>query len=287
MVIIFILGLGTGSVDVGRGRKDPAPAMIPPGCCFDAIATLATGEFSANRLISTLRGAGQWQGPIYVITDHTEMYRGKAVVNEYSATVHTGAYAVEIRATEPFWLPDEARSRWEEHKSFSKRIWTKWHKTQIFQMLPKDINTILLMDADVEVKGPIHRFESDIAHHLMPHRCNASFFQERWYSRGTMGAFNSGIAIYTREGSRDLLAEWSRQILSTTFVRDQLALNAAMENTTSTICKLPSRHLFYVADTVQRWKNKLPFFSAKEPITFAHMTGQKSLERMATGEYHV
>jgi hypothetical protein len=88
--------------------------------------------------------------------------------------------------------------------------------------------------------------------------------------------------VYRRINSEKLLVEWSKLLLTTRFHRDQLALEIALNKTKATVCELPTRHLFFVADAMSRLLSSVTFGVFTEDATFAHMTGQKSLSRMRT-----
>lgn len=261
-------------------------AVVPPGCCLDAIVTLATGGYSANRLISTLRDpkAGAWTGHIYVLTDDVEQYRGEVIMNQFGGSVHTGAVGIDISGSEqqPTFEHEADGYRWDRFLTLTDTfIGTKWQKTQVFKLVPPQINTLLFMDADIEVKLPLARFEVDLVAH-MTRPCNASYFEERWYSRNTAGHYNSGIAVYNRWSSAKLMEAWGKLLLTTAFQRDQLALEVALNNTRANVCKLPTKHLFFVADVMSRVLSTITFGVFTEDATFAHMTGHKSLNRMRT-----
>lgn len=218
---------------------------------IDAIATLATGTYSAKRLVSTLRSPhrGAWTGPVYVLTDRPWLGR------------HMNATAIRIRVT-------------------GERMVTKWHKTQLFHLLPSELNTVLYLDADVEVQRTVALFAANSLRLWQTRPCNASMFEERWYTRRRYGAFNSGIALYHRTRSRVLLSRWSELLLSGRYRRDQLALDKARSDTKAAVCKLPISHLNYAADAVSRFVSSLGVFSDR--ATFRHLTGHKSLVTMET-----
>jgi hypothetical protein len=140
---------------------------------LDAVVTLATGGYSANRLVSTLRdpARGAWTGHIFVLTDDTSQYHGSSSTNQFGAVVRTGAVGIDIAgaATAPVFENEHDADKW--HRFLTApgthtHINSKWQKTQVFHRVPPEVNTLLFMDADIEVQNPLADFEIDlISHH--------------------------------------------------------------------------------------------------------------------------
>lgn len=78
-----------------------------------------------------LRMSGDYNGLIYVVTDHPDDVRNH------------GALPLELQELDPTFEFDALRYQWKNPKS----VKVKWYKTQLFIMLPNDINTVLFLDA--------------------------------------------------------------------------------------------------------------------------------------------
>ena len=250
--------------DVATFWKD---AAIVKSNSVDAVVTIATGKYSATRLISTLRKAGRFDRPIYVVTDDPD------VVESH------GAIPLLVHDFEPSFESDEKRANWEN----SKIAKVKWYKTQIFNMLPEESNTVLFLDADVEIHKSLAPFEIKVASYketLTSTKCTSYCFKERLDSEDS---YNSGTCVYFRDASSELLHEWGREILTGAHIRDQLALDATLKRTGLKMCNLPSKMHYYTAATWWTWfGNVLSGGQMQRHAIFVHATSHKSLRHMAS-----
>lgn len=166
-----------------------------------------------------LRNVGNFNKQIYVITDHDDHDDIRAL----------GATTINISDSDykPKFISDEERLAWEN----TKLAKVKWLKTQIFNITKEEdqINTILFIDADVIVNNPMISFERLTAEYIREKEssnCAAYYFDERWYLKDSV---NSGTAFFFRDKSRLLLDEWSHEVLSGKYDRDQIALDQTLK----------------------------------------------------------
>jgi hypothetical protein len=246
---------------------------------LDAIVTVAMCGFNANEMVQALRTKGEWQGPIYVITDDP---------SQEDANLCT---PVDVRGNHPTFL---TQPEFEDYKlgiqASNPYVWSKWHKTQIFQLLPKTIQTIVFMDADMMAKRPLTKtWLPSLAPLLQDSQCELTVYPERWYSKlpplfptknqkkkSSPGKYNSGMMLQKRKETAPLLKDWSLRMVKPPFYgRDQGKLTASIESSSlnTKICWLPSRwwHLENQADVTDRiW------FSIFAKATFSHMASAKT-----------
>ena len=254
---------------------------IPPSqqqVKLDAFVTVAMCGFNANEMVRALRTKGEWKGPIYVITDDP---------SQEDANLCT---PVSVRGNHPTFL---TQPEFEDYKrgihALNPYVWSKWHKTQIFQLLPETINTVVFMDADMLAQQPLTKtWLPSLAPLLNDPQCELTVYPERWYSKfpplfpaknqkkkSSPGNYNSGMMLQKRKETAPLLKDWSRRMVKRPFYgRDQGKLTASVESSLNTkICWLPSRwwHLENQADGMDRiW------FSIFAKATFLHMASAKT-----------
>ena len=234
---------------------------------IDAVVTIATGKYSATRLIFTLRNAGQFDQPIYVVTDNPD------------EVLKHGGVPLHLHDWGPTFESDELRAKWEN----SEIAKVKWYKTQFFHMVPKDTNIVLFLDADVEINKPLTPFQIKVATYnadLDMTKCTSYCFKERL---DTVDSHNSGTCVYFRGASSELLDEWSSEILTGVHVRDQLALDTTLKQTGLKMCNLPSKMNYYTAATWWGWAgNILSGGQMEKHAIFVHATSHKSLKDMSS-----
>jgi hypothetical protein len=243
------------------------------GTLLDAIVTVAMCGFNANEMVKALRAKGEWKGPIYVITDDP---------SQEDATLCT---PVDVRGNHPTFL---TQPEFESYKlgiqEFNPDIWSKWHKTQLFQLLPDpNIQTILFIDADVLAQKPLAKsFLPSLAPMLADRTCELSSYPERWYTKipvlGKVDRKNAGkicgfMSIQKRTETAPFLNEWSNRLVRPPFMaRDQGKLTLSVESLNTKICELPNRwsHVQNQADLMDRiW------FSMVGKGTFLHLASSK------------
>jgi hypothetical protein len=177
---------------------------------------------------------------------------------------------------------------------FNPDIWSKWQKTQIFQLLPKEINTILFIDADMLAQQPIAKtWLPRVAPLIDNHECEISSYPERWYTkipilgkfdRANAGKIAGGMSIQKRNETSVFLEEWSNRLIRPPFMgRDQGKLTESVEATNTKVCWLPNHwmHIQNQADLVDRL-----WFKIVGKGTFLHLASSKKgrWKEMATSK---
>jgi hypothetical protein len=316
------------SVSVSSVGSDVELSLFLEGG-FDAIVTIATGSFSAMRLVSALRDArvGDFEKPIFVLTDKVNSTSKE--LDGYNVTL------VDITHYKPSFESIQASQAW-ENATITK---VKWFKTQLFSLIPAHnnahniaqnnsneimtaattdtstrttaseterttIDNLLYIDADEIINSPIANFETAVMQSIsisitphnhnnapfqsvssnlqpQPQKCSAYFFPERLYISQSV---NSGTALYFRNISQRLLSEWSLDIISGKYDRDQIALDATLERNIDSIrvCTFPSRHNFFSADFVTLVWNVISLGRRRKGATFIHPCSTKDTSSMAT-----
>jgi hypothetical protein len=231
--------------------------------------------FNANEMVESVRKAGEWKGPVYVITDNPD------AENKELCT------PVDVRGHHPDFLSQE---EFEDYKkgitSFNPSLYSKWHKTQIFQLLPKTINTVLFIDADMMAQQPLAKsWLPSLAKIIDDPNCDYGAYHERFYtklpiisqvSKINVGKVFGGISLQKRKESAPLMKEWSRLMTHAPFMsRDQGKLTQSINGTEAKICWLPSHwwHLHNQADQMDRiW------FKLVGEAAFLHLASAKKGE---------
>jgi hypothetical protein len=248
-----------------------------PHVKLDAIVTVAMCGFNANEMVKALRTKGEWKGPIYVITDDPSQEDAKLCT------------PVDVRRNHPNFLTQPEFEDYERGiQARNPFVWSKWHKTQIFQLLPETIQTIAFTDADMLAQQPLAKtWLPSLAPLLNDPHCELTVYPERWYSklpspfpakdqkkRSSPGYYNSGMMLQKRIETAPLLEDWSHRMVTHPFYgRDQGKLTASIESLNAKICWLPSRwwHLENQADFMDRiW------FSTFAKATFLHLASAKT-----------
>ena len=216
---------------------------------LDAIVTVAMCGFHANEMVEALRNEGQWTNPIYVITDTPEAE---------NSDLCTPINVKGNHPTSKYFNNEEEYKQYQiGSKQFNPEIWSKWHKTQLFQLIPKEdnINTILFLDADMLAqKSLTKQWLPSIAPLIANTECDLILNKERWYtkipilgkhSRNLTGRYNSGMVIQKRYNSYPVNEEWSKLLVHEPFMgRDQGKLTEAIDNTETKIF-LSDNSLFF------------------------------------------
>jgi hypothetical protein len=241
---------------------------------LDAIVTVAMCGFYANEMVKALRTKGEWKGPIYVITDEP---------SQEDANLCT---PVDVRGNHPtfFSTQEEFESYKQGIQEFNPEIWSKWHKTQLFQLLPDEtIQTILFIDADMLAQQPLDKsFLPSLAPMMADPTCELSSYPERWYTtipvlgkadKKNAGKIGGYMSIQKRKETAPFLNEWSNRLVRPPFTsRDQGKLTLSVEALNTNICGLPSRwwHIQNQADLMDR-----VWFSIFGKGTFLHLASSK------------
>jgi hypothetical protein len=272
---------------------------------LDAIVTVAMCGFDATEMVRALRTMGGWKGPIYVITDTTtptfhNRHRQNDNHNENDGSI---LYTeINVRGNHPIF---DTQQEWEQYVQgihrFGGIIYSKWHKTQIFKLIPPqdNINNVLFLDADILAqKSLIDHWLPDIEHLLMQkkihrHRnalmeenCPISLYPERWYTSFPLigkydtslsGKYNSGMMILKRCASQTILDKWGDALIRPPFVgRDQGKLTQVLEELGTHVCSLPNHwvHVQNEADIIDR-----TWFKIVGKGTFLHISSAKMREK--------
>ena len=247
---------------------------------LDAIVTVAMCGFHANDMVKALRNEGKWTNPIYVITDTPE------------AEDDTLCTPINVKGNHPTFLNQEEYEAYQRGaRQFNPEIWSKWHKTQLFQLLPETVNTLLFLDADMLAQKPLSKdWLPEVAPLIADQECDLILNPERWYtkipilgrhSRNLTGRYNSGMVIQKRTQSHAVNEKWSSLLVHEPFMgRDQGKLTEAIDETETQICFLPNRwnHVQNQADIMDRiWFHKYFIFGANKG-TFLHLASSKKGE---------
>lgn len=251
---------------------------------IDAIVTIGMCGFHATEMVAALRKNGFWSKPIYIITDDPK---------ENQCNERNLCNIIDVRGNHPkFDNEDDFNEYVQGIHTFPVDIYSKWHKTQIFELIPRDdnINTVLFMDADLLAqKSLIDNWLPSIQHmlndrypHENAHDCELILYPERWYTTlpiigdnnpSLTGKFNSGMMILNRESSRNILRRWGDLLVRPPFVgRDQGKLTQAIEEMNTHVCFLPDRwtHIQNEADLLDRL-----WFKLMGKGTFLHIASAK------------
>jgi hypothetical protein len=240
---------------------------------LDAIVTVAMCGFHANEMVKALRTKGEWKGPIYVITDEP---------SQEDASLCT---PVDVRGHHPTFLTQpEFESYKQGVQEFNPDVWSKWHKTQLFQLLPDQLETILFIDADVLAQQPLAKsFLPGLAPMMADRTCELSSYPERWYTKipilGKVDRTNAGkvcgfMSLQKRKETAPFLNEWSNRLVRPPFMaRDQGKLTLSVESLNTKICGLPNRwsHVQNQADLMDRL-----WFAMVGKGTFLHLASSKN-----------
>jgi len=233
--------------------------------------------FTAKHAVRALRQQGRWTKPIFVITDTPD---------KEDATQCT---PVKVTQHPTFETDAEYRDYVQGIQQFNPEIWTKWHKTQIFELLPgTSIQTILFIDADMLAQHALMETWYDAVVPMMQDPdCHLILYPERWYtkipllgtkSRHLTGRYNSGMWIAKRNASASVLREWgSRMVHPPWMGRDQSKLTEAIDAVGATICELPNHwdHVENQADVLDKiWFHSGVLHRANS--TFLHMSSHKT-----------
>lgn len=240
------------------------------------IVVLAFRGYSARSVVGTLRGAGQWAGPIIVVGDRSST-SPEDCAHYYS---RDGASKTSLLLAEP--PPTTLR----EVKFMKTRVFSAVSASGGATALSRAAganaadsggreNYVLYLDVDIEVSKPIQLFIDEAleirrASSSSPSSsCDLLFFPERfWHSLRRGHRFNSG-AFLARDSTagRAVLAEWGDVIRhSEHFKYDQGSLMdvlspslhhrtkaahggtvaSTMAGPAATVCPLPARHITFV-----------------------------------------
>lgn len=244
---------------------------------LDAIVTVAMCGYDAKEMVQSLRSAGEWTGPIYVLTDapHAE--------DPLQCT------PIDVRGNHPTFLTNP--NEFEDYKTALGRwnaLYSKWHKTQIFKLIPESVQTVLFMDADMVAQRSLveSSWLGQVESQITDPTCELITYPERWYTtlpllggknKTVTGRYHSGFMILKRDKSAPLLEEWSRLMVHQEFMdRDQGKLTQAIESLHTKVCWQPSRwrHMQIGADNIDNL-----WFYLTTKGTFYHVASSKSKMR--------
>jgi hypothetical protein len=253
-------------------RQSSKEALSNDETSLDAIVTVAMCGFNANEMVQTLRTKGEWKGYIYVLTDTPDQENSDLVT------------IIDVRNNHPTFLNSQEFNLYKGGlEEYNRELWSKWHKTQIFKLLPETVHTVLFMDADMLAQKPLSSgWLQGIELSIHNPQCELTLNPERWYTRlpilstrhpSLAGKWNSGMVILKREESANVLEEWSNRLVRPPFMgRDQSKLTESIEKLDTKLCFLPShwKHLHNQADLMDRiW------FTIFRKATFLHIASSK------------
>jgi hypothetical protein len=244
---------------------------------LDAIVTVAMCGYDAREMVQSLRSAGEWTGPIYVLTDapHAE--------DPVQCT------PIDVRGNHPTFLNNP--NEFQDYKTALDRwnaLYSKWHKTQIFQLIPESVQTVLFMDADMLAQRSLTESSwlGQVESLIADPSCELITYPERWYTtvpilggknKTVTGRYHSGFMILKRHQSAPLLEAWSRLMVHQEFMdRDQGKLTQAIESLQTKVCWQPNRwrHMQIGADNIDNL-----WFHLTTKGTFYHVASSKSKMR--------
>lgn len=303
MLLLMVIMLLLTSLSLLLMKQHERIQRESPVSSLDAIVTVAMCGFDATEMVRALRTMGGWKGPIYVITDTTQAvhhYHQNKNCNENDDSI---LYTeINVRGHHPIFGTQQG---WEQYVQgihrFGGIIYSKWHKTQIFKLIPPqdNINNVLFMDADILAQRSLidhwlpdieHLLTQKKIHHrrnvLMEENCPISLYPERWYTSFPIigkydtllsGKYNSGMMILKRYASQTILDKWGDALIRPPFVgRDQGKLTQVLEELGTHICSLPNHwvHVQNEADIMDR-----TWFKIVGKGTFLHISSAKMREK--------
>jgi hypothetical protein len=263
ILVLFLILVSLSVVFRPYPHLPPSSIAGTSNTQLDAIVTIAMCGFPATEFVQALRGDGQWQGPIYVITDTPE---------QEDSTLST---QIDVRHHHPTFDKDSPPGKGlDEFQEYVQGVleyptlWPKWHKTQLLELLPPEHNTILFVDDDMLARKSLSKeWLPSIAPLLASRECELVINPERWYTTWPIiggcrdaklcGKYGGGMWIQKRGLTDKLMNEWGNALIRPPFVtqRDQGKLTDAVEATDTKICYFPShwKHVQNGADLLDRY----------------------------------
>ena len=178
-----------------------------------AIATIATGGYSAHNLITSLRKTGKWDKNIYVYTD--------------------------------FCSPNETNVIELKNKGHFRSINSKLFKMDILKNTTEDY--ILYLDSDIKTLDTIDNFFQRIG--PWKNICDVYLAPNMWYSTKKF-IWNGGVIFAKRYRSEKFLNLWKKTIQDTNYrkLRDRSALKYVIESGDVNVCLMKNNIVKYAAD---------------------------------------
>eukprot|EP00538_Stauroneis_constricta_P004797 CAMPEP_0119562510 /NCGR_PEP_ID=MMETSP1352-20130426/20679_1 /TAXON_ID=265584 /ORGANISM="Stauroneis constricta, Strain CCMP1120" /LENGTH=445 /DNA_ID=CAMNT_0007610933 /DNA_START=89 /DNA_END=1426 /DNA_ORIENTATION=+ len=180
---------------------------------LDAIVTVAMCGYTAQQMVQALRGPGRWTRPIYVITNTPEKEDPNLCT------------PINVKGNYPHFASQQALDDFKDGANqFNPEIWTKWHKTQIFELLPENVTTVMFMDADILAQRPLmgSSWHDEVVESINNPDCHILLYRDRWYTglpllstklRHITGRYNGGMWVVNRHSSNKILTEWSNRLI--------------------------------------------------------------------------
>jgi hypothetical protein len=273
---ILVLLLVFGSLSLVFRPYPPLPSVETTELTtqLDAIVTIAMCGFPATEFVQALRNAGQWRGPIYVLTDDP------AQEDSSLATI------LDVRHHHPSFATEQEFQDYKSGILQYPTLWPKWHKTQLLELLPAEMTTILFVDDDMLARKRLsEHWLPSIAPLLANPDCELVINPERWYTTWPLiggckdaklcGKYGGGMWIQKRVETSKLMKEWGDTLIRPPFVtqRDQGKLTLAVESTSTRVCYFPSHwnHIQNGADLIDRYFFKMVWWDA----TWFHYASSK------------
>ena len=179
------------------------------------IITIATGGYSAHKLVETLRTNGNWHKNIYIYSDPCTPIENNTKILKINEVVKTP-------------------------------IQSKLYKMEILKNTTEEY--ILFLDSDIYVNRPINDLFRIIG--LWKKDCDAYMTYDIWYSKKFM--VNGGLILVKRNKSEKFLMMWKNAILNKNYTKkkDQPALKYLIDNKFVNVCMIPNNIVYYVPDNV-------------------------------------
>ena len=182
-----------------------------------SIITIATGGYSANNLVKSLRTNGKWKKKIYVITD---------------------SCTPKIRNTISIKIPNITKTP----------LQAKRYKMDILKNTLEQY--VLFLDSDIKINYNLNYFFRKIKSY--DNNCDAYMPHDVHYSKKFI--FNSGIILVKRYRSEYFLKIWKDFILDVNYEgnKDQPALHKLVGNNLIKICLIPDSLIYYAPDVLHK-----------------------------------
>ena len=209
-----------------RGKITAASSNV-----IDAVVYIAMGSAASGRLVEysvgSLRNVGEWDGNVYVLTDHTSCFDELASEGSVNLVhVPKVSSVMEIKST----------------------------KANIFKHLPQEVGTALYIDIDIVVAKSIRPFLNEVSAQLEHFKDvdMAALLDAKGHFVGWCDGcekWHTGILLLFRERGANCLEVWGSTILSKRYETDQESLDEAeISGACSKILPFTSSNLLFAKD---------------------------------------
>jgi hypothetical protein len=192
------------------------PVLVDP--IVDAVVFVAIGPVASSPIlgwsVSSVVGAGKWDGAIYVLTDQPGSVRSMVAPEVKSNNLNI--LEVEMGLAMP----------WSLHSFNAKLV-----KCRLLELLPKTIRSAVYIDSDIMVGRPLKSFWENLERIWNAGKgdvtCVALFEDSKAFTAGfctDCDTWNSGVMSIVRGKSESCLNRWCER-LAATGGTDQAALS--------------------------------------------------------------